>query len=315
MARAAGRPAARSIPANGDAQCGQSSTDGSGIAIMLEMTEDPLHISSLVREHLSPADADTFLRLAKPAMSLRHTSSETPRGSHLGGAARLGQDQDWPTWREKALSLIAVLDLAELDGFVSDLELPHRGVLNLFYDTDVQPWGFDPSDVGGWRAVVSDAAIAVDRDAPIGSVRFSYVGLEAVRILSTPNWHEEAVSDIYSRDDDALIDLCEALDGIAASWGPRHQIGGWPTLQQDPFWDECQLASNGIYVGDPSGYADPRARSLLEGVDDWQLLAQIDSDDEAGWMWGDVGSLYYAIRGADLARTDLDRTWLVLQCG
>jgi len=50
-------------------------------------------------------------------------------------------------------------------------------------------------------------------------------------------------------------------------------------------------------------------------VDEWKLLAQIDTDDDAGWMWGDAGSLYFGIRNADLARSDLDRAWMVLQCG
>ena len=86
-------------------------------------------------------------------------------------------------------------------------------------------------------------------------------------------------------------------------------------MQQGPFWAECQLASNGVYVGDPSGYADPRAKALLDAVDDWRLLAQIDSDDDAGWMWGDLGALFYAARAGDVSRSDLDRTWLVLQCG
>jgi uncharacterized protein YwqG len=279
------------------------------------MTDDPARISSLVREHLSSSEADAYIRLAKPAVSLRHSASETLRGSHLGGAARLDQDQVWPISRGMALSLIAVLNLAELDGFDSDLELPNRGFLNLFYDAETQPWGFDPADLGGWQAVLAGDVSAADRDAPVGATRFSYVGLEPVQILSTPGWQEEAVSEIYRRDDDALIELCEALDGVAAGWGPRHQLGGWPALQQDPFWDECQLASNGIYVGDPSGYADPRAKELLDGVDDWRLLAQIDSDDDAGWMWGDTGSLYYAMRAADLPDSEFDRTWLVLQCG
>ena len=44
-------------------------------------------------------------------------------------------------------------------------------------------------------------------------------------------------------------------------------------------------------------------------------LAQIDSDDDAGWMWGDAGTLYFGTRNADLANSDLDRAWMVLQCG
>ena len=45
------------------------------------------------------------------------------------------------------------------------------------------------------------------------------------------------------------------------------------------------------------------------------MLAQIDSDDDAGWMWGDVGAVYFAMRRQDLAEREFDRAWLVLQCG
>ncbi len=86
-------------------------------------------------------------------------------------------------------------------------------------------------------------------------------------------------------------------------------------LIQNPWQRECQMASNGIDVGGPEGYEDSRAAALEAGVEDWIMLAQIDSDDDAGWMWGDVGVLYFAIRRQDLAALEFDRAWLVLQCG
>lgn len=64
---------------------------------------------------------------------------------------------------------------------------------------------------------------------------------------------------------------------------------------------ECQLASNGIYVGDSSGYNHPKRRALENGATDWQLLFQIDSDEKGlGTMWGDVGRVYFWIRQQDL---------------
>lgn len=70
---------------------------------------------------------------------------------------------------------------------------------------------------------------------------------------------------------------------------------------------ECQLVSNGIYCGDPSGYQDPRRASLESGAADWQLLIQIDSDaDRLGWMWGDMGRLYFWNRRQDLAAANFE---------
>ena len=78
---------------------------------------------------------------------------------------------------------------------------------------------------------------------------------------------------------------------------------------------ECQLVSNGLYCGNPSGYEGPRAEALREGAAAWRLLLQVDSEDDVGMMWGDAGRLYYWIRDEDLAAQNWDASWLILQCG
>jgi uncharacterized protein YwqG len=90
---------------------------------------------------------------------------------------------------------------------------------------------------------------------------------------------------------------------------------GWPDLIQGPMQLECQLASNGVYVGNPWGYRDPQVQQLRAGERDWLLLLQIDTDDEVGWMWGDVGRIYYWIREDDLHGGRFDKVWLAFQCG
>ena len=89
---------------------------------------------------------------------------------------------------------------------------------------------------------------------------------------------------------------------------------GWPDLVQNPMQLECQLASSGIYVGGAAGWRDPRVPQLTGGAAEWMLLLQVDTDDEAGWMWGDVGTLYYWIRRPDLAAGRFDRIWMIFQC-
>ena len=78
---------------------------------------------------------------------------------------------------------------------------------------------------------------------------------------------------------------------------------------------ECQLVTNGLYCGDPSGYNDTKAKGLEKGTKDWILLLQIDSEDEkTGMMWGDVGRLYFWIKKEDLGNKDFNKTWMILQC-
>jgi uncharacterized protein YwqG len=78
---------------------------------------------------------------------------------------------------------------------------------------------------------------------------------------------------------------------------------------------ECQLASNGVYLGDSKAWNDPQYDHLKTAAADWQLLLQVDSDDMLGTAWGADGRIYYWMRRQDLAIGDFDNTWLVRQCG
>ena len=64
----------------------------------------------------------------------------------------------------------------------------------------------------------------------------------------------------------------------------------------------------------PDGYSGPRAASPKSGTARWRLLFQVDSEDAAGMMWGDVGRLYYWIRDSDLRSSNFENCWMVLQC-
>jgi uncharacterized protein YwqG len=53
---------------------------------------------------------------------------------------------------------------------------------------------------------------------------------------------------------------------------------------------------------------------LEKGAQDWILLLQVDSDDDAQMMWGDAGMLYFWIRRQDLAQAAFGKAWCILQC-
>ena len=57
------------------------------------------------------------------------------------------------------------------------------------------------------------------------------------------------------------------------------------------------------------------AYKLEKGAADWQLLLQIDSDEEnTGMMWGGGGRLYFWIRKDDLKKRAFANVWMVLEC-
>jgi uncharacterized protein YwqG len=102
---------------------------------------------------------------------------------------------------------------------------------------------------------------------------------------------------------------------LKAAQGTVHRMLGLPYLiQGDVMEIECQLASNGVYMGHAKAYSDPRHDHLRAGAQEWQLLLQVDSDETAEMAWGDDGMLYYWIRRRDLRALDFSDTWLVLQC-
>ncbi|MGZ6387521.1 MAG: DUF1963 domain-containing protein, partial [Ktedonobacteraceae bacterium] len=88
----------------------------------------------------------------------------------------------------------------------------------------------------------------------------------------------------------------------------HHQLLGNPQTIQDDMRLECQLASHGV-----TDINDPRANVLSKGAQEWQLLLQIDTDEDIGMQWGNTGMIYYWLQASDLKKSDFDNAWLVLQ--
>ena len=134
--------------------------------------------------------------------------------------------------------------------------------------------------------------------------------------LSIPDLNSQAMKKLLAEQDETEEEG-EIYSEFMSKYpikGPQHQLFGWPAPIQNEMELECQLASNGVYVGGPEGYRDPRAEALRAGASDWVLLLQIDSDDDAAMTWGDAGMIYFWIRRRDLDQCRFDKVWLILQC-
>lgn len=272
-------------------------------------------IRDLAAEHLGADDVEVVRQLLRPAARLRHAAA-TAGASRLGGLPILDDQVEWPKQNEVPLSFLALLDLEDLAGLETDLGLPNHGQLNFFYEArEQQAWGFDPADVDAWRVILTDPRGGAPREAPDDALTYQEVPLEAQQVLTAPGWEEAAVGEVFRGDGDAywaFADGVQMLDSDDAT--PGHQVGGWPTLVQAPFWLECQLASNGVYASGDSRRSN-RAIELASGADRWRLLLQLDTDDTAGWMWGDVGMLYFAMQADHLAKHSFELAWMTFQCG
>jgi uncharacterized protein YwqG len=179
-----------------------------------------------------------------------------------------------------------------------------------------QPWGFDPADRGCCRVIYADCdrTALVRAQPPVDAAKehvFEPCLVEAWTELTLPE--DLSHLEYGTPNFDAYCALCNELTqggGLI-----QHRLLGHAQPIQNAMELECQLASNGLYCGDPLGYESEQARMLEADAANWRLLLQMDTDEEGpGWMWGDVGRIYFWIKQQDLAARRFDDVWLILQC-
>lgn len=264
--------------------------------------------------------ADQLLGLIEPSVRLvaerTDEASISIAGTKLGGQPDLPAGTQWPSFRTGPLSFIAQLNLRDVQGLPGTERLPTAGLLSFFYDGEQSVWGFDPADRGGWLVTLSDADAPLHRLAfPTGladSSRFAACRLRPQLEPTLAPWEFADVAAL-GLDLDQCLAYSSALPELEdGHW--IHRLLGHPDPIQGNMQLEAQLASHGLYCGDASGYEDPRGKLLQHGANDWRLLLQIDSEELAGMMWGDVGRIYYWMHRDDLAQRRFDRAWCILQC-
>ncbi len=247
--------------------------------------------------------------------AIKAVPSDSNTRSKIGGAPRVTTDFVWPQNDGNPLAFLCQFDLAEIRKVAPIEWLPQSGMLSFYYDAVEQPWGFDPKDKGGWLVHYDPAdtplslitlPVALDDE-----VRFDEQHLNFALFDSMPNSERILHEHEHDPDDE---DFWEAYNDVQYATSPPIQIGGYPVpVQSDGMELQCQLVSNGIYCGDATGYESDAAKELSAGAGDWQLLLQLDSDDDA-MKWGDNGRLYFWIRLEDARRADFSKVLVVLQC-
>ena len=284
--------------------------------------------ADLVREiaaaHLPPADLERWLALLRPAIRLVPASAGITPLARLGGFPYLPENEDWPAWPEHGpLSYIGELICDEVTAEYSlDIEFPSNGRLLFFYfdgsfdnfATTVGTW--DASTMRGARALhVIDDELPTLRTAPPGIKTYPEQSYEGRAIMTAPGWEHPDLSAAFktpNQDDRSFMDHPVNADAFTEALHERHtgtvhQVGGYAEPVQGPVETEVALAALIKQVP----YGDPR---LDEEARHWELLFQVDSDDDLDMMWGDVGVLYWLTRVGELD-SPLERTSFTWQCG
>ena len=234
--------------------------------------------------------------------------------SRIGGVPDMPADFKWPERLEVPQSFIAQLNLEEVHPYDTHGVLPSRGMLWFFYDAKQETYGEDPADRGGWNVMYSKDYSGLQRIAAPSklpaesqfkacSVSFaSEVTLSQSPKLDVPDfdWTDDEVKKY-----ETLLSTFPTPEDHGAL---HHQLLGNPQTIQDDMRLECQLVSNGV-----TDMNDPRANELSKGAKEWQLLLQIDTDENIGMRWGNTGMIYYWLRASDLQKSSFDDAWLVLQ--
>src|SRR5579859_1840855 len=247
----------------------------------------------------------------------------------------LPRELSWPEWQGAPLGFITQLNLPELALYDREGALPRTGMLSFFYDAEQRAFGFDAAERDAWRVLYYDGDLAqlartpapptlpAEGTYPACALECSTewtlpplesLHLERVGITWEAMYGPSSATEQARAEGDRYLELCESLARLYGDADLLHRVLGHPDPVQGDMQLECQLASHSLYTGNASGYRDPRAASLRAGATDWRLLLQIDSDDEAGMMWGDVGRIYYWIQQERLAKRDFSNVWFAYQC-
>lgn len=255
--------------------------------------------------------------------------------SRIGGSPDLPSDVVWPERQGVPLSFIAQLRLPDVVPYDVEGALPTSGLLYFFFEAEQLGFMFDPSDRDKWRVLYHSAddgqlhrVAAPSRLAPSG--RFTPCALQFSIEITLPPFESQFFEKLgltwntlyapgqareeTSREGERYFELMRQLGELYGGDSVIHRILGHPDPIQGDMQQECQLASHGAFRRVAAGREDPQAASLARGVANWRLLLQIDSDESARMMWGDVGRIYYWIEREALASRNFANAWLVLQC-
>lgn len=232
--------------------------------------------------------------------ALRLSQTETITHTKLGGKPYIDSALfQWPHVDNEPLAFIAQLDLAELATTLNIDWLPTTGILLFFYDIETMPSGLEVNDNELWKVIYFEQS-NTEANFPanlIEEFRFESIYLEAIKIEQLPSQQRDEVIDLNlsASQKEAYEELCDREIGDQ----PTHQISGFPDCIQD---DDMELTCQQL------------TQNQNSTINDWRLLLQLDTDENAEMIWGDCGTLYFWIREQDAKKYAFDKVRLILQC-
>jgi uncharacterized protein YwqG len=199
------------------------------------------------------------------------------------------------------LSFIAQINLAEIRDYDPDSLLPEHGILYFFHFAVQDNMKYDFQEEELFKVFYCDDDLCplqradyppdLDKRSRYTACRIHFE--QQISFPSTENSIFDFLDD-NERDSDRFFDMLENLE--------HNKLLGYANDIQGEMEDS--LCDGDDTEPGKSG-TDP---------DDWVLLLQVDSSDETGMMWLDLGRLYFWINKNDLRNRRFDRCRRLLQC-
>ena len=207
-----------------------------------------------------------LLDAAKLTVKRAEMPEETQLKSHFGGQPYFEKGEEWPE-NEDGEPLHFVFQFFNTKGkYLPD----NIKLIQFYYDfEEKRPW-FSEDD--GWLVKVyeqldKDNMITIEKPEELWDRH--YCEIKTRTIKSLPHWYN---LEMYDKNADMLCDVLEeenpywkVTSKLKAAHNLQSQVGGYPHWLQ--------------------GSAHPKDKDFI-------FLFQIDSEDEAGLMWGDCGLVY-----------------------
>ncbi|MEU1183529.1 YwqG family protein [Streptomyces sp. NPDC005820] len=238
--------------------------------------------------------ARRWTALLRPCLRLRRATEGERTVAVLGGTPDLPAGTGWPESPDAGpLSFVASVRC----GTPVFAGLPPTGTLLFFYADD-------PEAVAAARVLYIPEGTPVSPAPPPPGlevsppVELTAEAEESAPDLWLPGSREALLGDAdrpwpHPRETPAELRLfLRAFARLRTRIG--HQLGGHPVPVQGPV--EYEVADGDQDTGR------------------WLLLAQFDSDTDAGTSWADGGTLYWLIRPEDLTAHRFDRARFTVQC-
>jgi len=220
---------------------------------------------------------DDLENLVKPLIKeatliITKKSSKIPKDtaltSHFGGQPYFEKGEKWPTSQD-GNSLEFVFQIFN----ECNINLPDNiKLIQFYYDFEKCPWGTSDE---GWLIKIyanidKDNIVTIEKPKELSQVKYCEIKYETIRSL--PDW-----DGIESYDENASMLSC-VLDEDEP-WKNYQNVVKKLIGEQD---NKSQLGGYACWI---QGEDKPEDK-------DFHLLFQIDSSDDAEFMWGDSGQIY-----------------------